>query len=71
MMPGSENVALTPPSGFAEDPDPIKFRSMTKMLPIPARARCHAVLTPMTPPPMIVAEACGGSGLGGPGSATQ
>ena len=33
MLPGSENVALTPPKGFAEDPDPSRSRSMTKMLP--------------------------------------
>jgi hypothetical protein len=44
---------------------------MTKMLPTPPRARCHAVLTPMTPPSMIVTQACEGSGSGGPGSSTE
>ena len=44
---------------------------MTKMLPTPPRARCHAVLTPITPPPMIVTETCAGSGSGGPGSSTE
>ena len=32
---------------------------MTRMPSTPARARCHAVLTPMAPPPMIVTEAYG------------
>jgi hypothetical protein len=36
---------------------------MTKTLPAPARARWNAVLTPMTPPPMIATEACGGQRL--------
>jgi hypothetical protein len=44
---------------------------MTKMVPTQRRARCNAVLTPMTPPPMIVTEACEGSGSGGPGSSTE
>jgi hypothetical protein len=44
---------------------------MTKMLPTPPRARCYAVLTPMTPPPMIITEACEGSGSVGPGSLTE
>jgi hypothetical protein len=71
MLPGSENVALTPPNGFAEDPDPSKSRSMTTMLPTPFSARCNAVLTPIAPPPMIVTEAYAGSGSGGPGSSTE
>jgi hypothetical protein len=44
---------------------------MTKMLPTPPRARCYAVLTPMTPPPMIITEACEGSGSVGPGNSTE
>jgi hypothetical protein len=71
MLAGSENVALTPPNGFAEEPDPSRFCSMTKTLPAPARARWNAVLTPMTPPPMIATKACGGSGSGGLGSSTE
>jgi hypothetical protein len=44
---------------------------MTKMFSTPPRARCHAVLRPITPPPMIATETCGGSRSGGPSSFTE
>ena len=66
----SENVARTPPSGFADDPDPRVSRSSTTTSATPASARWKAMLAPMMPPPTTTTSAAAGSGVTGVANGT-
>src|SRR5438270_12128377 len=58
MFTGVENCARTPPMLLPVEPFPCELsRSMTSTLLQPACVRCHAMLEPTMPPPMITTSA--------------
>jgi len=71
MLPASEKVARTPPSGFADEPEPVVSRSMTTTSITPTSARWKAMLAPMMPPPMMATSTRSGSGVAGATSGTM
>src|ERR1700731_3290706 len=58
MYTGVENCARTPPILLPVDPFPCELsRSITSTLLQPACVRCHAMLEPTMPPPMMTTSA--------------
>src|SRR6478609_4341535 len=58
MLTGVENWARTPPMLLPVEPLPCELsRSMTSTLLQPACVRCHAMLEPTMPPPMMTTSA--------------
>src|SRR5205085_4024836 len=53
MFSSSANCARIPPAEALVDPDASVSRSSTTTSSIPSARRCHAVETPITPPPTM------------------